>query len=660
MLEAIASVLSLIVTPCYELTGNWWIAILLFTLITKAILIPMSLWCQKNSIVMVQLMPDLFRIKMKYFGDNEVIGEKQNALYKEKHYHPLLSLVPLAIQILILFGLVDVIHSITDNGAPGTEFLGLVPITDGGISWIMPILAGLSAVLMGFAQNRINPLQREQTRAEKNLTNGLSIALSFVLGIFVAAGMAFYWICSNLSSIAIQALCNIIIKPKKYIDYEDLNRSRKEFEALNSLDADRKTKWYQHDPLAKREKADYKRFMSIVNKHIVFYSEGSGFFKYFRGAIFYLMANSDLPIHYVTNDPNDQVFALAETTPRIIPYYIGEKRAITLMMKMEADVVVSTLEDLDNYYIKRSYVRKDIEYAFMVHHMTSMHLMATKAAYDNYDTIMCAGPHQVREIRQAEKTYGLKPKNLVECGYDLLDGEIASYKALAGTRNLKPTLLIAPSWQKDNILDTCIDAMLGSLLGNGWRIIVRPHPEYTKRYKARWQTLQQRYKSIPETELYLEHDFSSNETIFTSDILVTDWSSTACEFSFSTLKPSIFIDTPMKIINPDWQELGIEPTDISLRNQIGISLPEDQAGSIAQVASGMLHNQQSWSEHIEQIRREYIFNIGHGAEIAGEYLLRTILEKQEENPNSYSENNAPALQQDAPLRPRNNKAKEGM
>ncbi|MEE0045108.1 MAG: hypothetical protein UEX98_08855, partial [Ellagibacter isourolithinifaciens] len=74
----------------------------------------------------------------------------------------------------------------------------------------MPLLAGISAILLGWAQNRINPLQKEQSKAEKNMTNGLSIALSFVLGVFVAAGMAFYWICSNLTAILVQVLCNII------------------------------------------------------------------------------------------------------------------------------------------------------------------------------------------------------------------------------------------------------------------------------------------------------------------------------------------------------------------------------------------------------------------------------------------------------------------
>ena len=129
-------------------------AILLFTVIVKIVLMPLSLWCQWNSIVMVKIMPEINRVKVKYFGDAETIGEKQTELNKKHHYHPLLSLVPLVVQILVLFGLVEVIHDITDYGAPGTEFLGMVPVEDGGLSWIMPLLAGLSAVAMGFAQNR--------------------------------------------------------------------------------------------------------------------------------------------------------------------------------------------------------------------------------------------------------------------------------------------------------------------------------------------------------------------------------------------------------------------------------------------------------------------------------------------------------------------------
>lgn len=626
-MEILANLLSLILRPCYDLTGNWWISILLFTIIVKIILMPMALWCQKNSIVMVQLMPDLNRLKIKYFGDSETIGEKQNELYKEKHYHPMLSLIPLAVQIIILFGLVDVIHSITDNGAPGTEFLGLVPVEDGGLSWIMPVLAGLSAVVMGFAQNRINPLQREQSTIEKNTTNGLSIGLSFVLGVFVATGMAFYWICSNLSSIAVQVACNIIIKPRKYIDYGDLNQTRDELNALNSLN-DRGLKWYQRDPLAKREKADYKRFFKQVNKHLVFYSERSGFYKYFEGAIQWLLNNSDVRIHYITNDPNDGVFQLSLEQPRLFPYYIGEKKAITLMMKMDADVVVSTLEDLDNYYIKRSYVRDDTKYIFMFHHMTSTHLTATERAYDNYDALLCVGPHQIKEVREAEKQRGLRAKTLVECGYDLLDKQIEGFAADPPSKTGRPVALIAPSWQEANILDSCVEDIIPRIIDKGFRVIVRPHPEYVKRYGARWEALKEKFKDTPRESLEFEEDFLNNDSIYIADILVTDWSSIFCEFSFTTLRPTLFIDTPMKVVNQNWESLNIVPTDVSLRNEIGRSLALDDVDKVGEVCDGMFKEAEQWASRIADVRRSMICNLGNGGSIAGEFILSTVLAAQ--------------------------------
>lgn len=628
MLEALAHVFSFIVQPCYDLTGNWWMAILLFTAIIKIVLMPLSLWCQWNSIVMVKIMPDLNRIKVKYFGDAEAIGERQTELNKKHHYHPLLSLVPLAVQVLVLFGLVEVIHGITDHGAPGTEFLGMVPAEDGGLSWIMPVLAALSAVVMGFAQNRINPLQREQSALEKNTTNGLSIALSLVLGIYVAAGMAFYWICSNLMAIVIQALCNVCIKPAKYIDYDDLARSRAELEELNSFAA-RKTPWYKRDPLARREKQDYRRFMGVVGKHIVFYSERSGFYKYFQGAIEWLLENSDITIHYITSDPNDQVFTLQLEQPRLMPYYIGERRLITLMMKLECDVAVTTLDDLENFYIKRSYVCKDIEYVYMYHHMTSTHLVATKESLDHYDTVLCVGPHQKRELERAEEQRGLAKRTLVECGYDLLDRQIADYAKRSQDASARPVVLVAPSWQEDCILDLCADEVIRPLLGRGYRVIVRPHPEYTKRYRARWEALQQRFSDYGSDELYFEQDFSTSDSIYDASVLVTDWSSIACEFSFATMKPSVFVDTPMKTTNPDWRELGIEPTDIGIRNRIGTALALEGLERIGDVVADMIAHPEVWRERIEQTRAGMIYNLGRGGEAAGSYLLERVLEKQE-------------------------------
>ena len=125
-------------------------------------------------------MPKALKLKIDYYGDSDTIGEKTAELYKTEHYHPLLSLVPLAIQIVILMAFVKVIYGIAD--ADKASLIGKVPVQDGGIAWLMPLFAGASAWLLGQCQNRINPLQREQGRAAQMTTNGISIAISLFLG----------------------------------------------------------------------------------------------------------------------------------------------------------------------------------------------------------------------------------------------------------------------------------------------------------------------------------------------------------------------------------------------------------------------------------------------------------------------------------------------
>ena len=122
-------------------------------------------------------------------------------------------------------------------------------------------------------------------------TNGFSIAISLFLGAFVSLGVGIYWICSNLFSILQQMVLNMVIKPEKYIDYEDLAASKKELAAIENVGAGVS----KEDK--KREKADYKRFFSIANKHVVFYSEKSGFYKYFEELLHSLLAKSNLVIH---------------------------------------------------------------------------------------------------------------------------------------------------------------------------------------------------------------------------------------------------------------------------------------------------------------------------------------------------------------------------
>ena len=382
-----------------------------------------------------------------------------------------------------------------------------------------------------------------------------------------------------------------------------------------------------------REKADYKRFFSIANKHLVFYSEGSGFYKYFEKLMDELLRRSNVVIHYVTSDPNDQIFALARENERIQPYYIGERKLITLFMKMDADVVVMTMSDLENFHYKRSYVRKDVRYIYLFHYPLSTHMVLGTGALNHYDEVLCVGEFQFEEIRQAEKLYGTKKKKLIACGYGQLEKLHDAYQKMDKTPRQRPQLLIAPSWQPDNILDSCIDDMLSALLGKGYDVIVRPHPEYKKRYGAKLDALVNRWQSYKGGDLRFETDFSGNETIYGSDLVITDWSGTAYEFSFITLKPCVFIDTPPKINNPDYDKITVEPLEFSLRDRIGVRVKMDEVPAMADKVKHVLSLDAQYERDILAMRNEYIANFGSFGKTAYRAVMDAIKEQAAKSKN---------------------------
>ncbi|MCC8357099.1 MAG: membrane protein insertase YidC [Oscillospiraceae bacterium] len=623
MIDFLAKIFGYVMDLCYAIVPNYVVAIALFTLLTKIILMPVSLWTNRNGLKMVALMPELNRIKVQYYGDREKIGDEQAALYKEKHYRPLLSTIPLIIQIIILLGMIGVIHSVTDTGA--APALGLIPMTDGGWTWLMPLGAGLAAVVLSFAQNYINPLQREQSKAEQLSSNGVSVGISLVLGVFVSTGVALYWIYSNLFSILVQLACNAIMPPKKYVDYEALEASRKELEALDQFGQT------QTKELKKREKADYKHFFHVANKRLVFYSEASGFYKYFQNTIEELLAQTNVVINYVTSDPDDQIFALAEKEPRIQPYYIGERRMITLFMKMDADIVVMTMPDLDTYHFKRSYVRKDVEYVYMFHGIFSGLVTLRKGALDHFDTLLTPTPGFEVEMRGWNEKMGLPNQKMIPCGYGVIDNMAAEYDRMEKHENPVKTVLIAPSWQADNILDSCLADLAEPLLAAGFDVTVRPHPQYIRRFPQRLEKLIHDCEGYDKERFRFQLNFSSNETVFSSDILVTDWSNIGCEYALATKKPVLYINTPMKRVNEAWMDEDIArcAPDAKLRAVMGAALELDEVREKAAAAAlDMIENRAAYAETLEAVRREKLYHFGESGKYAADYLIGRMVENQ--------------------------------
>ena len=174
-------------------------------------------------------------------------------------------------------------------------------------------------------------------------------------------------------------------------------------------------------------------------------------------------------------------------------------------------------------------------------------------------------------------------------------------------------------------MDSCVETILGNLLPEHYQVIVRPHPQYVRHETAKLAALREKYSHFPN--FFLQTDFSSNETVFEADILLTDWSGIAYEYSFTTLKPCLFVDTPMKVMNPDYQDIGIIPFDIAIRNKIGISLKPEETDKIAVAIDRLLHEENFSRESIAALRDQSLYNRGKAASVGADYLIRRLIEK---------------------------------
>ena len=149
-----------------------------------------------------------------------------------------------------------------------------------------------------------------------------------------------------------------------------------------------------------------------------------------------------------------------------------------------------------------------------------------------------------------------------------------------------------------------------------------------KRYKPRMDAIIRRWESRGCGDLVFETAFTSNESISGSDVVITDWSGTATEFSFVTLRPCIFVDTPPKINNPEYVQLGIEPQEFRLRNEIGIRIRPDHPEQLAESIRSLLRDASGWRERIEKIRTELIANFPDSAGVSAREILRAVMEQE--------------------------------
>lgn len=369
-----------------------------------------------------------------------------------------------------------------------------------------------------------------------------------------------------------------------------------------------------------RERAEYRRFLAvpIEQRRIVIYSEGRGYWTHFEPVFRALRDNHGETVLYVTSDSGDTVWT--DPPEGLTPFCIGEGSIRTLFFAgLQAKVLLMTMPDLHSYHIKRS--PYGVHYVYLHHSMVSTHMIYRAAAFDHFDAVLCAGPHHVQEIRAREQAQGLPAKALVEAGYGRLDGILAD-RGDAPARSPSPgtpaQVIVAPTWGEHALLERHGADAIRPLIEAGFRVVLRPHPRTRKLKPDVLDAISAEFSG--HAHFLLDEDTDGTNTLAGSALMVSDWSGAALEFALGLERPVLFVDVPRKVLNPDYQTLGIEPLEASIRDGIGKVIPEQALGTLGTVAMGMVSGEPDWPDRIRQIRERRIFNCGNSGAVAARYL----------------------------------------
>ena len=125
--------------------------------------------------------------------------------------------------------------------------------------------------------------------------------------------------------------------------------------------------------------------------------------------------------------------------------------------------------------------------------------------------------------------------------------------------------------------------------------------------------------------------------MFEADLMITDWSDISHEFAYTTYKPVLFIDTPMKIMNPEYQNIDTVPINIWVRNEIGMVVELDHLDEIPDKVAYMLSHTEEYHERIDRLVHEYVYHLDESAPYDAQYIIEAVFRKTEERNGMVSE-----------------------
>ncbi|UCV11666.1 membrane protein insertase YidC [Dechloromonas denitrificans] len=180
----------------HKLVGNWGWAIVLLTIIIKAIFFPLSAASYKSMGKMKLLTPRLMQLKERFADDKQRLNQEMMKLYQTEKVNPLGGCLPIMVQIPVFIALYWVLLGAVEmRDAPW--ILWIKDLASPDPYYILPVIMMASM----FLQTKLNPTPPDPIQAKVMMAMPLIFGVMFF---WFPAGLVLYWVVNNVLSIAQQ------------------------------------------------------------------------------------------------------------------------------------------------------------------------------------------------------------------------------------------------------------------------------------------------------------------------------------------------------------------------------------------------------------------------------------------------------------------------
>jgi len=378
-------------------------------------------------------------------------------------------------------------------------------------------------------------------------------------------------------------------------------------------------KAFQRAKLAMRESNDMGKLLTLSDddRALVVYAEDSFSYIQLKGYLGQVWSEHGVPYQYVTSDPDDPLFD--NPPPGGAVWFIRDQLARALS-SLECRVFLTTMPDLGKFHVPRPKKGRTV---YVFHSLNSTHTAYRAGAFDHYDQFLCTGPHHVEELRRLRSD---SMADLSEVGYYKLDLIRAEHDEwLREGKVEEDVVLLAPSWGRANLLEAHGSEIIASLLGEGFSVIVRPHPQF-------FHSLYPEGAGVIDG---LQHEFGRNDSVefelnintqdsfHRSGLMVSDWSGAAYEYALGTLRPVLFVDTPQKIFNPEWEQVGLPSFEREMRAEVGAIIDTADVANAGAVAGRASTDDLITRVELASLVDSTVYNPGRSAAAGARAVFQT-------------------------------------